>query len=114
MPSTGQPSREIKGMSFYTTDHLQPRQQQQQQQKQQHTDLQTTEVRRLTRYLNILPLHRRKVHIQRQPVPERVRLLPLQPVPAVVGERHVKVEDEAGEDESHLGVGEAITEKYQG
>ena len=61
----------------------------------------------------ISPLHRRKVHVQRQPVPERVRLLPLQPVPAVVGELHVKVEDQAGEDESHLGVGEAMIEKFQ-
>jgi hypothetical protein len=49
--------------------------------------------------------YRRKVDIERQPVPQRVCLLPFHPFLAAGRKLHIKVIDQAGQDDPHLRIG---------
>jgi hypothetical protein len=50
----------------------------------------------------------RKVNIERQPIPQSVRLLPLYPVLAVRRKLHVKVVHKPSQNDPHLRIGETV------
>lgn len=60
----------------------------------------------ITRLIRLLS-HRRHINVQRRLVPDDIRLLGPEPVLTVVGECHVEVIDDLGQDEAHLRIRQA-------